>query len=113
MTGQEKTKTGKRNSFYEDLFKFTLDWMTARNKEGEKPVLSEIIGGLEMVKTDIYWTQNWFVEKLVNRQLKDKIVSIIAKLEGKDITILSDGSIIIEKNTNKSTKDSKEAGDKC
>lgn len=98
----------KRKPFYEEVSKFTIDWMTERNKEGEKPLLSEIVGGLEMVKTDIYWSQNWFVEKLVNRQLKDKMASFIAKLAGKDITIRSDGSIIMTQNTDENTQGSDE-----
>lgn len=98
------TSKNKRKPFYEELSKFTIDWMTERNKEGEKPLLSEIIGGLEMVKTEIYWTQNWFVEKLINKQLKDKMTSFIAKLAGKDITIRSDGSIIMVQNTDENTQ---------
>ena len=43
-------KEKKRKPFYEDLMKFTLEWMRARNDEGEKPMLSEIVGGIEMVK---------------------------------------------------------------
>ena len=96
----------KRKTFYEELSKFTIDWMTERNKEGKKPLLSEIVGGLEMVKTDIYWTQNWFVEKLVNKQLKYKMASFIAKLDGKNITIRSDGSIIMTQNTDENTQGS-------
>ena len=87
--------TKKRKTFYEDLGIFVLDWMTKRNKEKEKPKMSEIIGGLEMVKTDFYWTQNWFIDKTINKQLKKKITQIIAKLGGKEIQIHPDGSLII------------------
>ena len=73
----------KRKSFYEDLMKFTLDWVKTRNLEGAKPMLSEIVGGIEMVKIELHFTQLWFVEKLVNKQLKNKMDSFVSKLAGK------------------------------
>ena len=92
----EKMTKENRSSFYDDLAKFTLEWMKKRNEEGEKPKLSEVVGGLEMVKTEIYWTQTWFIDKTINKQLKEKVTLLISKLGGKDITIHPDGTIIMK-----------------
>ena len=85
----------KRKPFYEDLTEFTLDWLKQKNKEGEKPQMSEIVGGLEMVKHELYWTQSWFIQKVIKRNVKDNLALWVSKLAGKEITISSDGSISI------------------
>lgn len=95
----KKGKANSRQSFYEDLNEFVIYWLKNRNEEGEKPNLSEVIGGLEMAKNDIYWTQNWWMEKIVGevseKHLSKLFKKFCKKFEGKSIQINEDGSIIM------------------
>ena len=87
----------KKTNFYKDLTLFLIDWMAKENKKGRKPLASEIIGGLEMVKIDFFWTQNWFIDNTIKKHLKGHMIKIIDSLKDRDITIDSNGGVTIVK----------------
>lgn len=76
--------------FYKKLSKFIVEYLDEENKAGRKPFQSEIIGGLEMVKADVY--AKFSAQDILKKELKE----ILRSLKGKTLTIDKDNSITIE-----------------
>ena len=92
MNQKKNMRVGTPNEhrLYNELSKFVMDWMKERNNEGIKPYQSEVIGALEMVKTDIYALHS--AERIISQSMKN----MFKNLDGK--TLICDGkSVIIEK----------------
>jgi hypothetical protein len=97
---QEKKPTEEMN-YYRDLVVFTADWFRKAAAEKKKVNMSEIVGGLEMMKQEFYITQTWFTSKVAKHALVNQMKEI-AKVLGKDnktltITMNPDGSVIVRK----------------
>lgn len=88
-------KQEKEDSFYFALFNFTLDWLKKQNKKGNHPKMSEIVGSLEIVKSEFYFTQAWFTKEISDEQMKKSMQLILEKLKGKEIKIDKDGNVIM------------------
>jgi hypothetical protein len=75
---------------YKALSQFIINWMKVENEGGRKPYQSEVIGALDMVKTD------WYLGQHAHIVLKEELYKVFKQLEGKNIEIRKDdGGIII------------------
>jgi hypothetical protein len=97
---EEKKEEKEEMNYYRDLCKFTQEWFDKLNAEKRKVNMSEIIGGLEMMKQQFYISQTWFTSKVAQKALVDELQNIAGKLSnGKEvvITLAKDGSVMVRK----------------
>jgi len=90
-------KKEKEKTYYHDLCDFTAKWLDDKNKKGQKPNMSEIVGGLEMMKNEFYFTQDGWMSSLAIKTLKGQLKNLMKTFKDSDISIHSDGSISITK----------------
>jgi hypothetical protein len=85
-------KETDEHRLYNAVAKFVADWVIEENKT-RTPYQSEIIGALDMVKTDYYL--HFAAERVMKKEMKENMVKILVALKGKSITIDNQGGITI------------------